>query len=316
VPPELEAICLRAMQHEPGLRLPTAGAFAGALRQWLADGSLPAGVAPRPVTGDDLDPNDHRGRYEVVETLLRGSFETVQRARDRFLRCDVLLKRAGPGLLSPNLRRHLRNEAARLMRVQHPAVLRLRNVYQDGDDLVLVMDALDGAPLAARLRQGPVPAAEVLRWFATLCDAVDALHQQEIVHCCLGPDTVWLTAGGDVCVTGFTFARDLKGSTISTLGFVRERPEAPAPAYVAPEQRNGRRPDARADVFALGCLLYRCLTGRDPDLDGRWPPSARVLKRALPAALAAVVATSTQPAAQQRYNTVRDLAAALQQAGR
>ena len=72
------------------------------------------------------------------------------------------------------------------------------------------MEPLRGAPLAEELDDVPLPVAEVCQLGTQLCDAVGALHHVGVVHCCLGPDTVWRTPEGAPLVTGFAFARDLE----------------------------------------------------------------------------------------------------------
>lgn len=309
IPARLQAICLRAVQHHPEQRFASATAFRQALEQWLQHGTLPAGVEEAAPTSDVSDPGDPQ-RYAVIETLVRNEFETVQRGYDRFLRCEVDLKRAGPDMLSPQLRQRLRKEAEQLMRVNHPGIARLLNVVQDGGDLVLVLEPIRGAPLAERLHAGQLPVDEVQRLGRSLCDALHELHRAGIVHCCLGPETVWITPEGQPRLASFTFARDMEGSPISAIGLCRTRPHAPS-RYLAPEQAEGRRPDARADIFALGCLLFRCLTGRDPEFDGPGAPDPRLLRKELPRALASTVQQCMSAAPAQRLPTAAKLAQAL-----
>jgi serine/threonine protein kinase len=309
IPELLEAICLRAVEHHPERRFASATAFREALELWLRTGAVPPGVVEVPLAAEQIDPADPR-RYVVQETLIRSAFETVQRARDRFLDCEVVLKRPGPDMLSPNLRQRVRQEAERLMKVRHPAIARLHGVIQDGGDLVLVLDPMRGAPLAERLRAGPLPVAEAQRLGRALCGALTELHRAGIVHCCLGPETVWITPDGEPCLASLTFARDVEGRSSSSLGFYRTRPGAPS-TYLAPEQTAGRRPDARADVFALGCLLYRCLTGVDPDLSV-WPlVNPRKLRKEVSRAFAATVLRCMNADPTRRFNTAAELAAAL-----
>ncbi|MBS2966164.1 serine/threonine protein kinase [Actinocrinis puniceicyclus] len=215
-------------------------------------GSMPA--MPGTVVAD---------RYRLVRPLGAGSSATVWEAADTALDRTVAVKLLhGSALADPAERERLRREARALARLAHPRVTivfdYLEQPQADGSvQPVLVTELLQGSTLADRLRQGPLPAADAVAVCAQLADALRAAHAAGIVHRDVKPANVMLTPGGakllDFGIALAATDSNLTGSmAIGT------------PACMAPEQLTGRGAVPATDLYALGCVLYWCLTGRPP----------------------------------------------------
>ncbi|MFO0590436.1 MAG: protein kinase [Polyangiaceae bacterium] len=198
-------------------------------------------------------------RFEIQEKIGSGGMGTVYRAVDVETARPVALKIARG---QADLERFQR-EAAALASVVHPRVVRyVAHGVVDGA-MYLAMEWLAGEDLASRLDRGPLDAEETLIVGEAAADALAALHDRGLVHRDVKPSNLFLRDG------------QLDGLTLLDFGIARSTREAVhltatgqalgTPSYMAPEQARGDdRIDARADVFALGCVLFECLTGRPP----------------------------------------------------
>lgn len=231
-------------------------------------------------------------RFEVIETLVEDELEVAQRCRDRVLGREVVLKRPGPGLAEilgaeGDPERSLR-EARSLAAVTHPGVQRLLEAVEGPGGPILVLEPVPGETLAERLeRDGRLPAAEVARLGAELGDALCAVHAIGAVHRDVAPRHVVLRPDGSACLTGFRLAKFTVQGAETSIAYDAARvpeetrgrrpvdPRRLVPTYPAPEQLFGELANPRTDLFGLGCLLYRALTGEEaiPELIGRgWQP--------------------------------------------
>lgn len=218
-----------------------------------------------------LEPGTILGPYEVAEQLGRGGMGEVYRARDTRLERDVAVK-----LLPPEVRedatflRRFRREARTISQLQHPNVCILHDVRSVGGVDFLVMEYLDGETLEARLLRGPLPIEEVPGLGAAIAAAVEAAHCKGVVHRDLKPGNIMLTQTGPK-VFDFGLAREFTlggGGIDSEAGTLEaitiEGSLVGTMPYMAPEQLQGRRVDARTDVWALGCVVYEMATGEQP----------------------------------------------------
>src|SRR4029077_18285307 len=139
----------------------------------------------------------------------------------------------------------------------------------------LVMEALDGETLAARLVRGALPIDQVVRHAIEMADALDHAHRQGVIHCDLKPSNVMLTRSGvklldfgvaRLCATETTGGSPLERPTVETI--TDEETMVGTPQYMAPEQVEGRERDARTDIFAFGAVVHEMATGR-PAFEGR-----------------------------------------------
>ena len=263
-------------------------------------------------------------RFTVLETPVRNDLEVVHRAQDRVLEREVLLKLPGPGarklMSSAADRRRVLREARALASVAHPGVIRILDVLETADGMILVLEPVPGETLADRLaREVKLPPATVRALGQQLCDALAAVHQAGYVHRGIAEHAVILRPDGTPCLAGFLFARDGQQElTTSSLDFAtlgRSAPTwTPLPRYSAPEQLQGQAADERSDVFGLGSLLYRCLTGREPfagqdllAMDCAAPADPRSLVTGVPKDLAATLLLCLMRSPMRRPQSAREL---------
>jgi TolB-like protein/predicted Ser/Thr protein kinase len=205
-------------------------------------------------------------RYRIVERLGEGGMGVVYRAWDERLERDVALKVLSSRM--PELRdasERLREEARVLSRLDHPGIATVLDFDTHDGVEFLVMEFVRGQTLAERIARGPLDEAEVLELAPQLCDALEAAHEQGIVHRDLKAANVMVTVRGRVKVLDFGLAllrrdTELAASSAATRAFGL----AGTVAYMAPEQLFGQEVDARSDLFALGVLLHEMLTGVPP----------------------------------------------------
>ena len=231
-----------------------------------------------------LAPGTRLGPYEIVAPLGAGGMGEVYRAHDPRLGRDVAIKVLPPHLAAaPEARARFEREARTISQLNHPHICALFDVGRapgghppeagrgsDGTDY-LVMELLEGETLAHRLEKGPLPVAEVLSLGAQIADALDRAHHAGVVHRDLKPGNVMLTkSGAKLMDFGLARAAGLAGAAP---GALTESPTVSRPLtregtivgtfqYMAPEQLEGKEADARADLWALGCVLYEMATGK------------------------------------------------------
>ncbi len=198
-------------------------------------------------------------RFELVELAQAGGMGAVWRARDRLTGEIVALKLLRAGGAGHD-ERFLR-EAALLAELRHPAIVRhVAHGRVAGGVPYLAMEWLEGEDLAHRLRAGPLAAADAIALVRRAADALALLHGRGGLHRDLKPSNLFLDGGRPerVKLLDFGIARTGHSHGLTQTGSIMG-----TPGYTAPEQARGLRDiDARADVFALGCVLHECLTGR------------------------------------------------------
>lgn len=212
-----------------------------------------------------VNPGDVIARRFRIERLAgSGGMGVVFRALDLHTGEPVALKLS----LSEDeqLAARFQREARALFEIQHPGVARhVDHGVDDGGRRYLVMEWLEGEDLATRLARGPIDVDEALALVSRVADALAAVHACGVVHRDLKPANLFL-AGRDLSqakILDFGVARFADG----TYGLTDPGAAIGTPAYMAPEQVRGEPDiDARADIYALGCILFECLTGRPPFL--------------------------------------------------
>jgi eukaryotic-like serine/threonine-protein kinase len=204
------------------------------------------------------------GHYRILEKVAAGGMGVVYRARDEQLERDVAVKVLPSGTLSDDTaRRHFRNEATALAKLNHPHI---ETVYdfgtQDGIDF-LVMEYVPGKTLADRLSAGALGEKEIIELAIQIASALQEAHERGIVHRDLKPANIALTAKGYAKILDFGLAKLLRPVDDGTTEiFSDSQAAAGTLPYMPPEQLRGERVDGRADIYTIGSVLYEMSTGR------------------------------------------------------
>jgi serine/threonine-protein kinase len=259
------------------------------------------------------------GQYEVVELLGKGGMAAVYRARQVTMGRDVAIKVLEPGLTdSAEFLKRFARETRAVSKLSHAHILKVFDFGQQDDLVYLVMELLGGGSLADQIAAGPLPLPMIRRVLEQVASALDYAHSKGIVHRDLKPQNILLDESGNAFLTDFGIVKLVdETSRLTEPGSV-----VGTPAYIAPEHWLGQQVDARADVYALGVVLFEMLTGRLPFQGDtlysmmqlhihELPPPVSSLRRELSPALAQVIdrALAKEPA--MRYDSAGALAAAF-----
>jgi WD40 repeat protein len=273
------------------------------------------------------------GPYEILAPLGAGGMGEVYRARDTRLGREVALKVLPAEVSwSEEWRKRFEREAQALSRLVHPHVCALFDVGRHADVDYLVMELLSGESLAARLLGGPLPFAEVLRFGAQIASALAAVHSLGITHRDLKPGNVMITpAGAKLLDFGVArmlpqeaAARDLSLASTASLSLTQAGQLLGTVSYMSPEQLEGKRADARSDIFALGAVLFEMATGKRAfpgessaaivsAILGSQPPVVSSSQPASPSEFDSLVRTCLRKEPETRWSSVHDVALLLQQ---
>jgi serine/threonine protein kinase len=205
-------------------------------------------------------------QYEIRRKIGEGGMGVVFEGWDRRLGRHVAIKTLRDATESENAKTRLWSEARSLARVSHPCICQIYDVLEEGPDLFLVLEFLEGQSLADRLNSGPIPNKEAITIEQQILEALQALHALGIVHRDLKPSNVFLTPHG-IKLLDFGLARTT--AIISEVGQVETNTALTAPGlivgtphYMAPEQARSSMVGPSADIFAAGCILYEMLAGK------------------------------------------------------
>ncbi|MET7950163.1 serine/threonine-protein kinase [Micromonospora sp. NPDC005324] len=220
-------------------------------------------------------------RYVLHERIGLGGMSEVWRGDDEVLGRPVAIKvLAGQFATDPQLRATIQREARAAARLTHPHVTQVYDYAEAtlaGGVVVpyLVMELVDGHNLADRLRNGPLPWPEAVRVAGQIAAALAAAHRIGVVHRDVKPGNVMLTDTGAKVL-------DFGIAALGGLDSQSGEPLMGTPAYFAPERLTAGPPDPASDVYALGALLYRTLTGRAPLPVQSWEDALEVHRRGTP----------------------------------
>ena len=198
------------------------------------------------------------GHYEVISLIGSGGMGDVYRARDSRLGREVAVKTLRSA--GSDARARLWREARAAASVSHPSVCQIHDVGETSDNIYIVMELLQGEPLAHRLKDGPLNVDEAIGVTLNILGALTALHTRDIVHRDLKPSNVFLTDSG-IKLLDFGLARSRQSIAGADVTITQAGTIVGTPRYMAPEQWSDSPPDPRSDVFTTGSLLFEMLTG-------------------------------------------------------
>jgi serine/threonine protein kinase/tetratricopeptide (TPR) repeat protein len=272
-------------------------------------------TASTPIIGQVL------GRYRILEQVGAGGMGVVFRAHDAELDRDVALKILPKlGLLSEPARRQFRREALNLARITDPNVAMAFDFGRDNGVDYLVTEFVPGLNLDAKIAGRPLAEGEVLQLGKQLASGLETAHRQGVIHRDLKPSNLKVTPEGQLKILdfGLAFLMKAEADTTATAPMTNTYSDAGTVPYMAPEQIKGMHPDARADVWSSGAVLYEMITGKRPFGDLAGPPLIAAILEGAPMpprqlnprisdGLERVILRTLQKDPNERYQSAGDL---------
>lgn len=252
-----------------------------------APAPAPAASSPAayPFLNPPRGPNElgWLGEYRVLGVLGQGGMSIVFDAEEPLLSRKLALKVLRPQIAADSvMRERFLREAKALASLPAAHVVHVYSVGEDKGVPYLAMERLQGESLAARLKRDKyLPVVDALRIAREAAEGLAVLHQRDLVHRDIKPDNLWLENGTDgrfksVKLIDFGIARMVTGDS----GLTRPGQVIGTPVYMAPEQAAGQPVDGRTDLYSLGCVLYRMVTGYTP-FDNAAPAETMALLEAV-----------------------------------
>ncbi len=322
---EVEELLKFHESHETFLENP---ALHDAARQLAT--RLAPGAETKAAPSDTLREGDWMfGPYRILDQLGRGGMGVVYLAEDtrdeRRVAIKVLPKDVD--LDEDRLARFSREGRVleELKSLKHPNIAQIYEQAEYGGQPCIVLEYVPGDTLAERLRKGPLPIPETLQIALQIADALESAHQQRIVHRDLKPANIKITPEGQVKILDFGLAKRFQpdpanGETsdqrANSFSLTESGMLIGTPAYMSPEQWNGKQIDQRTDLWAFGCVIYEMLTGRAPfagktrvetmriALDAN--PNWQTLPPGTPLVIQDLLLRCFQPDANQRLQSAKD----------
>jgi serine/threonine protein kinase/tetratricopeptide (TPR) repeat protein len=262
-----------------------------------------------------LSAGDKLGPYEILASIGAGGMGEVYRAQDSRLNRDVAIKVSGE-----QFSERFESEAKAIAALNHPNICQ---IYDVGPNY-LIMEYVDGLPIVDCEQPQALPPVEALRLARQIAAALEAAHGKGIIHRDLKPANILATSGGVVKLLDFGLAKQSHGSLTEdetqTMGVTQVGTIMGTPAYMSPEQAEGKPADARSDIFSFGAVLYEMLAGRRafPGGSSAATIGAIVHKNPdplkAPPALEAIVRRCLSKSPDGRFQSATDLRRALEEA--
>ena len=286
-----------------------------------------AGNCPNDATAmvdgaDDVLLGQTVGAYRVAKLMGVGGMGRVYKGVHPSIGSRVAIKVLSRECADkPDLVERFFSEARAVNLIRHESIVNVLDLAQlpDGRPYI-IMEYLDGAPLASMVEVGPLPLGSMCRLLGEALEALAAAHAKGIVHRDLKPDNIYVSQSGRPKILDFGIAKlrpELGGSATQTGSLLG------TPHYMSPEQAMGKQVDLRTDIYAMGVILFECATGRRPFIADslfdllrqhvdQQPPSPRSFRPDMPPALEQVILYALAKDPLQRYGSAADLAQALQ----
>jgi serine/threonine-protein kinase len=261
------------------------------------------------------------GRYRLLELLGRGGMGEVWRAHDTATNRTVAIKLLPPHLAEDDrFVQRFRREAETAARLNNPHIIPIHTYGEIDGRLYVDMRLIEGRDLDKVLGEGPLEPGRAVRIIEQVATALQAAHKVGLVHRDVKPSNILLDENDFAYLIDFGIARGVDQTSLTTAGTM-----IGSWHYMAPERMAAQEADARADIYALTCVLYECLTGAPPfpgdTLESQVvghlntpPPRPSITEPEVPAAFDAVVTKGMAKDPEQRYPTTNDLARAAREA--
>jgi serine/threonine-protein kinase len=262
------------------------------------------------------------GRYRLQSLLGKGGMGNVYLSHDTLMDRDVAVK-VLPAELStdPGYRERFRREAQTSARLQEPHIIPIHDTGEIDGQLYLVMPVVDGVDMQGLIkRDGPMSPQRAVLMIEQLAAALDAAHAAGLIHRDIKPSNALITGRDFVYLIDFGIAHDAAAPKLTSTGRVFG-----SWAYMAPERFTAQGAGPSADIYSLTCVLYECLTGKQPypgnsieqQFAGHYtedPPEPSRVNPAVPAGFGEVIARGMAKNPEERFKSANDLAVAARQA--
>jgi serine/threonine protein kinase len=268
------------------------------------------------------------GNYRILGTLGQGGMAKVYKAYQENLEREVAIKVLPPWYAADrNFVERFNLEARLVARLSHPNIVTVHDASEQNGHLYIVMQLIDGGTLKQRIDRlqfkGQVMEnIEAVRIFNQLADALTYAHDQGIIHRDIKPVNVLMDRSGRPILSDFGIAKVLASTQ---LNLTHPGAGVGTPEYMSPEQCQGGPVDGRADIYALGIMLFEAMTGRTPFRGDNYPalahshiyelpPPPRSINPNISPAIEHIILTAIMKNPNQRYQRASDMAEALQRA--
>jgi serine/threonine-protein kinase len=268
------------------------------------------------------------GSYRILVSVGQGGMARVYKAYQENLDREVAIKVLPPWYAADiNFVERFNLEARLVARLSHPNIVTVHDASEQNGHLYIVMQLVSGGTLKQRLDQlhlqgKGMETVEVVQTFSQLADALSYAHEQGIIHRDIKPVNVLLDSSGRPILSDFGIAKVLAGTRE---GLTRPGAGVGTPEYMSPEQCKGGAVDGRADIYALGVMLFEAMTGYTPFRGDNYPalahshiyeapPRPSTLRPDINPVIENVIMTALMKNPEQRYQRASDMADALKQA--
>jgi serine/threonine-protein kinase len=271
-------------------------------------------------------------QYQIIEKLGAGGMGEVYKAQDTRLNRFVAMK-VLPARMSadPERRRRFLREAQSASALNHPNIITIYDIVSDGDTQYMVVEYVAGKTLLELIPQGGLPVPQVIQYAGQIADALAAAHAAGIIHRDLKPANVMVTNSGLVKLLDFGLAKVVDQTPVQDTGTTATSLQAPMTVegtimgtvnYMSPEQAEGKPVDARSDIFSCGAVMYEMLTGRSAFRGSSAISTLSAVLRDevqpieqltpdVPVALERIVLRCLRKDPRERFQSARDVQAAL-----
>lgn len=266
----------------------------------------------------NLEPGQTIGDYEVLGTLGSGGMGRVYKVRNLISQRVEAIKVLLPDLSAhPELLDRFLREIRISAGLEHPNIASLRSAQRIGDQLLMVMEFVDGATLSSLMQQGRIPLSSTLSYMSQALAALEYAHSHDVIHRDIKPSNMMVTAAGVLKLMDFGVAKISTDSKLTKTGLM-----VGSLHYLSPEQIEGKEPDGRSDLYALGITFYELATGKRPyDGDSEYQIMSAHLKGAaqppremdpsMPASVSDLILTAMARNPESRFGSARAMKAAV-----
>src|SRR5919106_3890336 len=265
------------------------------------------------------------GIYEVKSELGRGGMATVYRAYDSRFEREVAVKVLPHELLhaDPQFRLRFEREAKIIAQLEHSAIVPVYDVGESEGQPYFVMRYMNGGSLSERIKAGVFTLEETIQILGAIAPGLDEAHSKGIVHRDIKPSNILFDKRGNPYISDFGIAKLSQAQS----GNVTGSAIIGTPAYMAPEQAQGTEVDGRADIYALGIILFEILTGKQP-YEADTPmavaikhitdpvPHIRQTNPKLPEGMETIIQKAMAKKKEGRFSTAVEMTSALREVAR